>query len=162
MKAWALAQQETACIGPRIPKGVRPGTGSHPQKIPLLPGLPRPGCPSDSRYCGLFVCGSRKYLGWSLMRASLAPRRATLEGTITSPSLGVLTLYDKCYVCDFAGDTHIRAFPRLLKFKNPCLSPASSLWPHSGLGRVYRSPCPVPAQWRATSDCQPSAGRAGT
>lgn len=67
---------------PGAPEETRPGQGSHPQKIPLLPGLPRPGCPSDSRDCGLFVCSSRKHLGWSLMRASLAPRRAVLEGTI--------------------------------------------------------------------------------
>lgn len=81
-----------------------------------------------------------------------------------SPGLGVLdplTLDDKCCMCNFGGTEEWPiAFTRLLKFKN-WLNPASSLGPHSGLGRVYRSPCPVPAQWRAASDCQPSAGRAG-
>lgn len=71
---------------PGAPEGTRPGQGSHPQKIPLLPGLSRPGCPSDSRDCGLFVCSSRKHLGWSLMRASLVPIRALLEGTICHQS----------------------------------------------------------------------------
>lgn len=43
-----------------------------------------------------------------------------------SPSLGVLTLYDKCYVCDFAGDTH-KSFSQALEVQEPLLE--SSLQP---------------------------------
>lgn len=66
-----------------------------------------------------------------------------------SPGPGVLsflTLYDKCYTGHFAGrEQWSLAFTRLLKFQN------FSLWPHRGLGRVYRSPCAFPAQWEAVS-----------
>lgn len=76
-----------------------------------------------------------------------------------SPSpvvLNTLTLYDKCVcvcVCVVLGGRGQGsiAFTRLLKFKNSGLSPASSLWPHRGLGGVSPSSCPAPAQGRAAS-----------
>lgn len=172
---WALSillsRKPHACAALGAPRAARPGQGSHPQKIPLLPGRqasgpPRPGCLHHRRTRLRPIClRQQEALRVGSEEALLDPRKAGLEGTMMSPSPGVpnpLTLRDKCCVRNFGGKGQWPiAFTRLLKFKNSWSSPASRFGHTVDLAESTGPQVQSQLSGGQPQDCQLSAGRPG-